>query len=260
MDIEEVAGKTPEKILREIVDPAVGLAGYQARRIAFGLGLGAKEHLGKAVGFLTALYKAFVECDASMIEINPLVVTQTGDVIALDAKIGLDDNALFRHADLREYRDPNEEDPRETEAAKYDLSYIALDGNIGCMVNGAGLAMATMDSVKYAGGEPANFLDVGGGANTEKVKAAFRILLSDDAVKAIFINIFGGILRCDVLAEGVVAAAREVGLSVPLVVRMEGTNVEKGKQILAESKLAIESASDMRDGAQKAVAAARRVA
>jgi succinyl-CoA synthetase beta subunit len=260
MDIEEVAAKTPEKILRETVDPAVGLAGYQARRLAFGLGLGAKEHLGKTVGFLQGLYKAFVECDATLLEINPLVVTKGGDVIALDAKIGLDDNALFRHPDLREYRDPNEEDPRETEAAKWDLSYIALDGNIGCMVNGAGLAMATMDSVKGAGGEPANFLDVGGGANTEKVKAAFRILLSDDAVKAIFINIFGGILRCDVLAEGVVAAAREVGLSVPLVVRMEGTNVEKGKQILAESGLAIESASDMRDGAQKAVAAARRAA
>jgi len=188
------------------------------------------------------------------------VVTAAGDVIALDAKVSFDDNALFRHADLRELRDPTEEDPRETEAAKFDLSYIALDGNIGCMVNGAGLAMSTMDSTKYAGGSPANFLDVGGGANTEKVKAAFRILLSDEAVKAIFINIFGGILRCDVLADGVVQAAREVGLKVPLIVRMEGTNVEQGKKILAESGLDILSATDMKDGAQKAVAAAGRAA
>ena len=260
VEIEEVAARTPEKILREVVDPVVGLAGYQARRLAFGLGLGGKEQLAKATGFLTALGRAFVELDASMIEINPLVVTEAGDVIALDAKIGFDDNALFRHPDVRELRDPNEEDPREREAAKFDLSYIALDGNIGCMVNGAGLAMATMDSVKVAGGTPANFLDVGGGADTEKVKAAFKIILSDAAVKAIFINIFGGILRCDVLAEGVVAAAREVGLKVPLVVRMEGTNVEKGKQILAESKLDIIAAQDMRDGAEKAVAAAGRAA
>jgi succinyl-CoA synthetase beta subunit len=260
VEIEEVAARSPEKILRETVDPVVGLAAYQARRLAFGLGLGAKDQLGKAVAFLTALGRAFVELDASMIEINPLVVTQEGDVVALDAKVGFDDNALFRHPDVRELRDPNEEDPREREAAKYDLSYIALDGNIGCMVNGAGLAMATMDSVKAAGGMPANFLDVGGGADTEKVKAAFKIILSDAAVKAIFINIFGGILRCDVLAEGVVAAAREVGLKVPLVVRMEGTNVEKGKQILAESKLDIISAGDMREGAEKAVAAAGRAA
>jgi len=260
VEIEEVAARTPEKILREIVDPAVGLAGYQARRLAFGLGLGAKEQLGRTVAFLTALYKAFLECDAAMIEINPLVVTTSGEVIALDAKVSFDDNALFRHPDLRELRDPTEEDPRETEAAKFDLSYIALDGNIGCMVNGAGLAMSTMDSTKYAGGSPANFLDVGGGANTEKVKAAFRILLSDEAVKAIFINIFGGILRCDVLADGVVQAAREVGLEVPLIVRMEGTNVEQGRKILAESGLDIVSASDMKDGAQKAVAAAGRAA
>jgi succinyl-CoA synthetase beta subunit len=258
VEIEEVAARTPEKILRETVDPAVGLAGYQARRLAFGLGLGSKEQLGKAVAFFTALARAFVDLDASLVEINPLVVTEAGDLVALDAKISFDDNALFRHPDVRELRDVNEEDPRETEAAKYDLSYIALDGNIGCMVNGAGLAMATMDSVKAAGGSPANFLDVGGGANTEKVKAAFKIILADAAVKAIFINIFGGILRCDVLAEGVVAAAREVGLAVPLVVRMEGTNVERGKEILAASKLDIISASDMREGAEKAVAAAGR--
>jgi succinyl-CoA synthetase beta subunit len=249
-----------EKILREVVDPAVGLAGYQARRLCFGLGLGGKDQLAKGAALFTALVRAFVELDASMVEINPLVVTKTGDVVALDAKVGFDDNALFRHPDVRELRDVNEEDPRETEAAKLDLSYIALEGNIGCMVNGAGLAMATMDSVKAAGGSPANFLDVGGGANTEKVKAAFKIILADAAVKAIFINIFGGILRCDVLADGVVAAAREVGLAVPLVVRMEGTNVDKGKQILADSKLDIISASDMQDGAQKAVAAAGRAA
>ena len=257
VEIEEVAARTPEKILRETLDPVVGLAGYQARRIAFGLGL-TKEQVGKAVGFLQALARCFVESDCSLAEINPLVVTTSGDLLALDAKIGFDDNALFRHPDLRELRDPNEQDPREIEAAKHDLSYIALEGNIGCMVNGAGLAMATMDSVKSAGGEPANFLDVGGGADTEKVKAAFKIILSDTAVQAIFINIFGGILRCDVLAEGVVQAAKEVGLGVPLVVRMEGTNVEKGKQILAESGLDIIAAADMLDGAQKAVAAAGR--
>ena len=257
VEIEEVAARTPEKILRETLDPVVGLAGYQARRIAFGLGL-TKEQVGKAVGFLQALARCFVESDCSLAEINPVVVTTTGDLLALDAKIGFDDNALFRHPDLRELRDPNEQDPREIEAAKHDLSYIALEGNIGCMVNGAGLAMATMDSVKAAGGEPANFLDVGGGADTEKVKAAFKIILSDTAVRAIFINIFGGILRCDVLAEGVVQAAKEVGLSVPLVVRMEGTNVEKGKEILAKSGLDVIAAVDMLDGAQKAVAAAGR--
>ncbi len=256
VEIEEVAAKSPEKIHREVLDPLVGLAGFQGRRIAFALGL-PKELVNKSVGFFTTLVRAFQESDASLLEINPLVVTRAGELVALDAKMSLDDNALFRHADLREYRDENEEDPREREAAKYDLSYIALDGNIGCMVNGAGLAMATMDIVKYAGGEPANFLDVGGGANAEKVAAAFRILLSDEAVKTIFINIFGGILRCDVLAEGVVTAAREVGLSVPLVVRMEGTNVERGKQILADSGLAIQSASDMAEGARLAVAAAR---
>jgi succinyl-CoA synthetase beta subunit len=252
-----VAAKTPEKILRETIDPLVGLGGWQARRIAFGLGL-TKEQVSAAVGFMTGLARCFVDADCSLAEINPLVVQKDGKLLALDAKIGLDDNALFRHPDLRELRDPTEEDPREIEAAKFDLSYIALDGNIGCMVNGAGLAMATMDSTKSAGGEPANFLDVGGGADTKKVAAAFRILLSDAAVRAIFINIFGGILRCDVLAEGVVEAAREVGLKVPLVVRMEGTNVERGKQILAESKLDIITATDMADGAKKAVAAAGR--
>jgi succinyl-CoA synthetase beta subunit len=257
VEIEEVAAKTPEKILRETIDPAIGFAGFQGRRLAFALGL-AKDQVGPAVGFMTALARCFVDADCSLAEINPLVVLQSGALLALDAKIGLDDNALFRHPDLRELRDPSEEDPREVEAAKYDLSYIALDGNIGCMVNGAGLAMATMDTVKAAGGMPANFLDVGGGADAKKVAAAFRILLSDAAVKAIFINIFGGILRCDVLAEGVVQAAREVGLKVPLVVRMEGTNVERGKQILAESKLDIISANDMLDGARKAVAAASR--
>jgi succinyl-CoA synthetase beta subunit len=257
VEIEEVAAKTPEKILRATIDPAVGFAAYQGRQLAFGLGL-AKEQVGPAVGFMTALARCFLDSDCSLAEINPLVVLQSGQLLALDAKIGLDDNGLFRHPDLRALRDPMEEDPREVEAAKHDLSYIALDGNIGCMVNGAGLAMATMDAVKAAGGMPANFLDVGGGANTEKVKAAFRILLADAAVKAIFINIFGGILRCDVLAEGVVAAAREVGLGVPLVVRMEGTNVERGKEILAESKLDVIAAADMLDGAQKAVAAAGR--
>jgi len=260
VEIEEIAARTPEKILRETIDPAVGLAPYQARRLAFGLGLGAKAQLGQATAFLTGLYRAFVDCDASLIEVNPLVVTKGGDVVALDAKVAFDDNALFRHTDLRELRDPTEEDPREREAAKFDLSYIALDGNIGCMVNGAGLAMSTMDAIKYAGGNPANFLDVGGGANTEKVKAAFRILLADASVRAIFINIFGGILRCDVLAEGVVQAAREVALTVPLVVRMEGTNVEQGKRILAESGLDIVAAADMRDGAEKVVAAAGRAA
>jgi succinyl-CoA synthetase beta subunit len=257
VEIEEVAAKTPEKIFHELIDPLIGFAPFQGRRLAFRLGL-PKELINKAVAFFTAVTRAFHESDASMVEINPLVVTKGGELIALDAKVSLDDNALFRHADLREYRDVHEEDPRETEAAKYDLSYIALSGNIGCMVNGAGLAMATMDIVKHAGGEPANFLDVGGGADQKKVSQAFRILLSDASVKAIFINVFGGILRCDVFAEGVVAAAREVGLSVPLVVRMEGTNVDRGKEILKASGLAIDAASDMAEGAKLAVAAAKR--
>jgi len=259
VEIEEVAAKTPDKIFHELIDPLIGFAPFQGRRLAFRLGL-PKELVNKAVTFFTAVTRAFHECDASMVEINPLVVTKGGELIALDAKVSLDDNALFRHADLRAYRDEHEEDPREREAAKYDLSYIALTGNIGCMVNGAGLAMATMDIVKHAGGEPANFLDVGGGADKDKVREAFRILLSDTSVKAIFINVFGGILRCDVFAEGVVAAAREIGLSVPLVVRMEGTNVERGKEILAASGLAVESAADMAEGARLAVAAAERAA
>jgi len=255
VEIEEVAARNPEAIHREPIDPLVGLAGFQGRRLAFRLGL-PKELTNKAVTFFASVVRAFHECDASLAEINPLVVTKGGDLVALDAKMSVDDNALFRQATVRAYRDENEEDPREREAAKFDLSYIALSGNIGCMVNGAGLAMATMDIVKYAGGEPANFLDVGGGADAAKVREAFRILLSDASVRAIFINIFGGILRCDVLAEGVVQAARDVGLKVPLVVRMEGTNVERGKQILAESGLAIQTAADMAEGARLAVAAA----
>ena len=255
VEIEEVAAKTPEKIHHEIIDPVIGLGAFQGRRAAFALGL-PKPLVNKAVAFFTALVRCFHETDASLVEINPLVITRGGDLVALDAKMGFDDNALFRHAEIRGYRDENEEDPRETEAAKHDLSYIALSGNIACMVNGAGLAMATMDIVKHAGGEPANFLDVGGGADADKVREAFRILLSDANVKAIFINIFGGILRCDVLAEGVVAAARDVGLSVPLVVRMEGTNVDRGKEILAESGLTIQTAPDMAEGARLAVAAA----
>jgi succinyl-CoA synthetase beta subunit len=255
VEIEEVAARNPDAILREIVDPAVGLRGFQARRLAFGVGLSGAA-VSKTVTLIGALYRAFTECDASLVEINPLVVTGDGTVLALDAKIGLDDNALFRHPDLRELRDPSEEDEREVEAAKHDLSYIALDGTIGCLVNGAGLAMATMDIIKYYGGEPANFLDVGGGATTEKVREAFKILLSDENVKAILINIFGGILRCDVLAEGVVQAARDVHLAVPLVVRLEGTNVEIGRRILKESGLNIIGADDMATAAQKAVEAA----
>src|SRR5881296_1433475 len=257
VEIEEVAARTPEKILRETIDPAIGFAAYQARRLAFGLGL-AKEQVGKAVGFMTALARCFVESDCSLAEINPLVVTADGGLLALDAKIGFDDNGLFRHPELRELRDPSEEDPREQEAAKHDLSYIALDGNIGCMVNGAGLAMATMDIIKHYGAEPANFLDVGGGATTEKVTEAFKIILSDKNVKAVLVNIFGGIMRCDVVATGVVEAAKQVKLAVPLVVRLEGTNVELGKKILADSKLDIITAADMLDGARKAVAAAAR--
>jgi succinyl-CoA synthetase beta subunit len=254
MEIEEVAAKTPDRILTEPIDPVIGLAGFQARKIAFALGLRDKQ-VGQFGALLSALYKAFLDTDASLIEINPLVVTKDGSVICLDAKMSFDDNGLFRHADIRELRDPNEEDPAETEAAKYDLSYVHLDGNIGCMVNGAGLAMATMDIVKYYGAEPANFLDVGGGANSQKVAAAFRILLSDDRVKAVLINIFGGIMLCDVLAQGVVDAAREVKLSVPLVVRMEGTNVDKGKQILKDSGIKVIAASDMADAARRVVEA-----
>jgi succinyl-CoA synthetase beta subunit len=250
MDIEEVAAKTPEKIITEIVNPLLGLSPFLARKIAFALGLKDKQ-VNQFVGLLGAVYKAFVETDASLVEINPLVVTEDARVICLDAKMSFDDNGLFRHPEIRELRDPNEEDADETEAAKYDLSFVHLDGNIGCMVNGAGLAMATMDIVKFYGAEPANFLDVGGGASTEKVAAAFRILLSDSRVKAVLINIFGGIMQCDVLAQGVVEAARQVKLSIPLVVRMEGTNVEKGKKILAESGIKVIAAADMADAARR---------
>jgi succinyl-CoA synthetase beta subunit len=255
MEIETVAAKTPEKILKEWIDPAVGLLPFQARKLAFGLGIPA-ELTGKAVKFMTALYSAFVDTDCSLAEINPLVLTEDGDIIALDAKMNFDSNGLFRHKDIQALRDFDEEDPTETEASKFDLTYISLDGNIGCMVNGAGLAMATMDMIKNCGGNPANFLDVGGGANAEQVTNAFRLILSDPKVKAILVNIFGGIMRCDVIAEGVVTAAKTLGLSVPLIVRLEGTNVEKGKEILAASKLNIISATDMADAAKKVVAAA----
>jgi succinyl-CoA synthetase beta subunit len=254
MEIEEVAAKTPDRILTEPIDPVLGLAGFQSRKLAFALGLRDKQVV-QFGSLMNSLYRAFIETDASLIEINPLVITKDGNVICLDAKLSFDDNGLFRHPDIRELRDPNEEDPAETEAAKFDLSYVHLDGNIGCMVNGAGLAMATMDIVKYYGAEPANFLDVGGGANSQKVAAAFRILLSDERVRAVLINIFGGIMLCDVLAQGVVDAAREVKLQVPLVVRMEGTNVDKGKQILQDSGIKVISASDMADAARRVVEA-----
>lgn len=230
-EIEEVAAETPEKIFKEVVDPVVGLSPYQARRLAFNMNI-PKEYVGKAVKFMMSLYKVFVEKDCSIAEINPLVTTGDGEVIALDAKLNFDDNALFRQKDIQELRDLDEEDEKEIEASKYDLSYVALDGNIGCMVNGAGLAMSTMDIIKHYGGEPANFLDVGGGATTEKVTEAFKIILSDQNVKGIFVNIFGGIMKCDVIAEGVVEATKQVGLEMPLVVRLEGTNVDQGKKIL----------------------------
>ena len=255
MEIETVAAKTPEKILKEWVDPAVGLMPFQARKLAFGLGIPG-ELTGKAVKFMTGLYKAFVDTDCSLAEINPLVLTEDGDIVALDAKMNFDGNGLFRHKDIEALRDFDEEDPTETEASKFDLTYISLDGNIGCMVNGAGLAMATMDMIKHCGGSPANFLDVGGGASAEQVTNAFRLILSDAKVKAILVNIFGGIMRCDIIAEGVVTAAKTLGLSVPLVVRLEGTNVEKGREILAASKLNIISAADMGDAARKVVLAA----
>lgn len=251
-EIEEVAEKTPEKIFKETIDPLIGLAPYQARRIAYNIGI-PNELVNQAVKFMTGLYTVFIEKDCSIAEINPLVVTGDGKVMALDAKLNFDSNALFRHPDILAYRDFDEEDPKEIEASKYDLSYIKLNGNIGCMVNGAGLAMATMDIIKYYGGEPANFLDVGGGATAEKVTEAFKIILSDENVKGIFVNIFGGIMKCDVIAEGVVEAAKQIGLSVPLVVRLEGTNVDLGKKILHESGLNIVPAESMADGAQKIV-------
>lgn len=251
-EIEEVAAKTPEKIFKEYIDPAVGLQAFQARRMAFNINI-PKELVNQAVKFMMGLYQVFVDKDCSIAEINPLVVTGDGKVMALDAKLNFDSNALYRHKDVLEYRDLDEEDPKEIEASKYDLNYIALDGNIGCMVNGAGLAMATMDIIKYYGGEPANFLDVGGGATTEKVTEAFKIILSDPKVKGIFVNIFGGIMKCDVIATGIVEATKQVGLELPLVVRLEGTNVELGKKILEESGLNIVAAESMADGAQKIV-------
>ncbi|MFC5472001.1 ADP-forming succinate--CoA ligase subunit beta [Cohnella suwonensis] len=253
MDIEEVAAHSPEKIIKVVVDPAVGLLPFQARQLANDIKIPGPL-VGKAVQFMLALYKAFEDKDCSIAEINPLVVTGSGDVMALDAKLNFDSNALFRHKDIVELRDLDEEDAKEIQASKFDLSYIALDGNIGCMVNGAGLAMATMDIIKYFGGEPANFLDVGGGATKEKVTEAFKIILSDANVKGIFVNIFGGIMKCDIIAEGVVAAARELGLDKPLVVRLEGTNVKLGKEILNGSGLNIVAADSMSDGAQKIVA------
>lgn len=254
MDIEEVAAQTPEKILKVVVDFATGIQPFHARKLAFGLGLkGTQVRL--AVKFISSLYNAFIDLDASLIEINPLVVKGNGDLIALDAKMNFDDNALFRHKDIEALRDENEEDPSELEASQYELNYIKLDGSIGCMVNGAGLAMATMDIIKLYGSSPANFLDVGGGATVERVTAAFKIISSDDNVKGILVNIFGGIMRCDVIAEGIVIAAKEVDLNVPLVVRLEGTNVELGREILANSGLDIVSADDLGDAAQKVVAA-----
>ena len=254
MDIEEVAAKHPEKILKESIDPATGWQDWQSRKLAKALGMQGK--LGAELGkFLKALTRCYDESDCSLLEINPLVSTKDGKVLALDAKINFDDNALYRHPELEAWRDPNEEDAQELEAKKWDLSYISLDGNIGCMVNGAGLAMSTMDIIKFYGGQPANFLDVGGGATAEKVTAAFKIITSSPDVKAIFVNIFGGIMKCDTIAAGVIAAVKEVGLKVPLVVRLEGTNVELGKKMLAESKLNIVAAADMADGAKKVVAA-----
>ena len=251
-EIEEVAAATPEKIFKEEIDPVVGLTAFQARRLAFNINIPVKL-VGQAVKFMMGLYKVYIERDCSIAEINPLVVTGDGKVMALDAKLNFDSNALYRQKDIMDMRDLEEEDPKEIEASKYDLSYISLDGNIGCMVNGAGLAMSTMDIIKHYGGDPANFLDVGGGATAEKVTEAFKIILSDENVKGIFVNIFGGIMKCDVIATGVVEAAKEVGLNVPLVVRLEGTNVEAGKKILAESNVDIITADSMADGAQKIV-------
>ena len=257
MDIEEVAAHEPEKILKEPIDPAVGLQAFQARKLAFGIGL-PKESVNKAVKFMTALYRAYVDLDCSLAEINPFLLTEDGELYALDAKLNFDDNTMFRHKDFAELRDLNEEEPLEIEASKHDLNYIKLDGNIGCMVNGAGLAMATMDIIKLAGGEPANFLDVGGGASQERVENAFRILLSDKNVKAVLINIFGGIVRTDMVASGVVAAARNLGIKVPVVVRLEGTNVEKGREVIEQSGLGFVTATGMKDAAEKVVALAGR--
>jgi succinyl-CoA synthetase beta subunit len=256
MEIEEVAAATPEKILKISIDPATGMQPDNARELAQGLGLEGKQ-VDSGIELMLAMYKAFTELDASIVEINPLVVTGSGDVMALDAKMNFDDNALYRHEDVAELRDEDEEDPAELEAAKHELNYIKLDGSIGCMVNGAGLAMATMDIIKLKGGDPANFLDVGGGATKERVTEAFKLILSDPNVEGILVNIFGGIMRCDVIADGVVAGAKEVSLSVPLVVRLEGTNVEKGKKIMADSGLPIISADDLGDAAEKIVKAVK---
>ena len=253
MDIEEVAAETPEKIFTVAVHPAAGLQPYQARRLAFGLGLEG-EQIKQFVKIVQALYQLFTERDASLLEINPLIVTKAGDVVALDAKINIEDNALFRQPKLREWRDPSQEDEMENRASAHDLNYVSLDGDIACMVNGAGLAMATMDLIKLHGGEPANFLDVGGGATAERVSEAFKLILSNENVKAILVNIFGGIVRCDLIAEGVIAAVKEVGVKVPVVVRLEGTNVDKGRELLAQSGLDIIAATDLTDAAKKAVA------
>ena len=258
VEIEKVAEETPDRIFKAHIDPALGLQGFQARRLAFALGLKG-DQVSKAVKLMMACYQAFVGTDASMVEINPLIVTEGGDLLALDAKVSFDDNALYRHADIKPLRDLTEEDPLEIEASKFSLNYIKLDGTIGCMVNGAGLAMATMDIIKLAGGEPANFLDVGGGANAEQIKNAFRILMSDTSVKAVFINIFGGILRCDILAQGVIAAVTDLGVRVPIVIRMEGTNVELGKQMLRDSKLNFTTADTMGEAAEKVVKLAKGV-
>ena len=255
MDIEEVAASTPEKIVKEYIDRGTGIVPFEGRKIGFAIGLDGKL-ANKLVALLESIYKAFIETDASMIEINPLIVTKGGDLLALDAKVTFDDNALYRHPDLKDLRDITEEDPLEVEASKFSLNYIRLDGNIGCMVNGAGLAMATMDIIKLAGGEPANFLDVGGGANAEQIKNAFRILMADKNVKAVLINIFGGILRCDVLAAGVIAAVKDLGVPVPIVIRMEGTNVDEGKRMLKESGLNFATADSMGEAAQQVVALA----
>ena len=255
MDIEEVAAKTPEKILKETVDPAVGFRAFQARKLAFGLGIGS-DLIGQAVKFMQSLYNAYEQMDASLMEINPFLLTKDNRLIALDAKVNFDDNAMFRHKEFLDLRDLNEEEPLEIEASKFDLNYIKLDGNIACMVNGAGLAMATMDIIKLAGGEPANFLDVGGGASQERVEAAFRILLADENVKAVLINIFGGIVRCDMVARGVVEAVKKLGIEVPVVVRLEGTNVEEGQRVIRESGLNFTVAKGMKDAADKVVALA----
>ena len=254
MDIEKVAEETPELILKETIDPSVGLRPFQARKLAFGLGI-PNDLIGQASKFMLSLYDAYEKTDASLVEINPFLLTKDNRLIALDAKLNFDDNAMFRHKDYAELRDLNEEEPLEIEASKYDLNYIKLDGNIGCMVNGAGLAMATMDIIKLAGGEPANFLDVGGGASQERVEQAFKILLADKNVKAVLINIFGGIVRCDMVAMGVVAAYKNLGMSIPIVARLEGTNVEEGRRVLRESGIGIQTAEGMRDAAEKVVTA-----